>query len=419
MQIVCKYLKAMILTSIYFDSRRIKNDGTYPVKLRITFNRRQRYYNTGISMTEEKFKHVTEDIKPREEYKKIKLELAAIENKAKAVIDKLPFFSFDAFERQFLLADGDKTNIFDWFEKTILQLQSEDRVGTKKSYECAKNSLEKYFGSPRMTFFDVTVNSLKDYEQWMLKSENSITTVGIYLRNLRAIFNAAIMDGTIPKEVYPFGKHRYTIPAKSNVKKALNRIHVQQISNYKPVPGSQEHWARDMWLFSYLCNGANMNDIALLKYKDMEDDKIVFLRGKTIRTSRQNLKPIVVYLIPYAKRIIKTWGNKPPRPEHYIFPILQDGYTPEQFKAAVLQAIKQINKYFNRVLKEIGITTRVTTIAARHTFSTIMMQNGASDQFIKDSVGHANIKTTENYLSSFDEDIKREFAGKLLEFEEK
>jgi integrase/recombinase XerD len=406
----------MVQTSIYFDSRRIKNDGTYPIKLRVTYNRRQRYYNTGISMTEEKYKHVTEDIKPREEYKKIKLEFAAIENKAQDVIDKLPYFSFDAFERKFLVAEGDKTNILDWFETTINQLQQQGRIGTKKSYECTKKSLEKFFKSSMITFFDVTVNSLNDYEKGVLKSGNSITTVGIYLRNLRAVFNAAIMDDTIPKEVYPFGKHRYTIPAKTNVKKALNRNQVQLIFNYQPIIGSQEHWARDMWLFSYLCSGANMNDIALLKYKDMEDDKIIFFRGKTIRTSRQNLKPIVVYLNPHAKRIIKTWGNRPPKPENFIFPILQNGCTPEQVKVAVLQTIKQINKYFNRVLKEIGITTRVTTIAARHTFSTIMMQNGASTEFIKDSVGHANVKTTENYLSSFDEEVKREFAGRLLEF---
>jgi len=406
----------MIQTSIYFDSRRIKKDGTYPIKLRVTYNRRQRYYNTGISMTEEKFKHVTEDIKPREEYKKIKLEFASIENKAQDVIDKLPYFSFDAFERKFLVAEGDKTNVLDWLKKTINQLHEEGRIGTKKSYECTKKSLEKFFKSSRITFFDVTVNSLNDYEKWMLKSGKSITTVGIYLRNLRAVFNAAIMDGTIPKEVYPFGKHRYTIPAKSNVKKALNRNQVQLIFNYQPVSGSQEHWARDMWLFSYLCNGANMNDVALLKYKDMEDDKIVFFRGKTIRTSRQNLKPIVVYLNPVAKKIIKTWGNKSPKPDQYIFPILQGNQTPEQVKQNIHQTIKMINKYFNRVLKEIGITTRVTTIAARHTFSTIMMQNGASTEFIKDSVGHANVKTTENYLSSFDEDVKREFAGRLLNF---
>jgi integrase/recombinase XerD len=45
-----------------------------------------------------------------------------------------------------------------------------------------------------------------------------------------------------------------------------------------------------------------------------------------------------------------------------------------------------------------------------------MMQNGASTGFIRDSVGHANVKTTENYLAGFDEDIRREFTGILLNF---
>jgi integrase/recombinase XerD len=416
MQIVCKFYMTSVLTYIYFDFRRIKKGGTYPLKLRVTYKRKQRYYHTGISLTPEQFKHVTEDLKPREEYKKIRLEIASIETKAKNIIEKLQLFSFELFEKKFLVINGDESSVLEWYDKAINQFKDEGRIGTKTAYGCSKKSLEKFFGTSKVTFYDITPEILNKYEQWMLKEGNSINTVSIYLRTLRAIFNKAMTGDSIPKEIYPFGKHKYQVPAKSNVKKALNKNQIEKIFNYKPVLGSQKHWARDMWLFSYLCNGANINDIARLKYKDMEDDKIVFFRGKTIRTSRQNLKPIVVYLHPQAKSIIQTWGNVLQKPEIYIFPILKEGLTPLESKQNIHQAIKMINKYFNLILKEIGITTRVTTIAARHTFSTIMMQNGASTEFIKDSVGHANVKTTENYLASFDEDIKREFTGKLLNF---
>ncbi|MBA7590035.1 hypothetical protein ES708_32134 [subsurface metagenome] len=71
-----------------------------------------------------------------------------------------------------------------------------------------------------------------------------------------------------------------------------------------------------------MVNGLNMKDIAKLKYKNIEGDKLIFIRSKTKRTTRQNQKPIVAIIIDDAKRIIEKWGVKPPNPESYIFTIL-------------------------------------------------------------------------------------------------
>ncbi len=65
----------------------------------------------------------------------------------------------------------------------------------------------------------------------MLQDGNSLTTVGIYIRPLRALFNQAIRDGIIAPESYPFGKGRYQIPAGRNVKKALSLNDIEKILN--------------------------------------------------------------------------------------------------------------------------------------------------------------------------------------------
>ena len=54
-------------------------------------------------------------------------------------------------------------------------------------------------------------------------------TQGIYLRNLRAIFNEAIADGIISKEkCYPFGRRKYQIPTGRNIKKALKLEQIEK-----------------------------------------------------------------------------------------------------------------------------------------------------------------------------------------------
>ena len=53
--------------------------------------------------------------------------------------------------------------------------------------------------------------------------------------------------------------------------------------------------AKDFWIFSYLCNGINMMDIAHLRWIEIHDEKIVFERSKTKRTKLEN--PIKLLLL--------------------------------------------------------------------------------------------------------------------------
>ncbi|KAA5536745.1 hypothetical protein F0919_03480 [Taibaiella lutea] len=43
------------ITLIILDQRRLKKGGTYPIKLRLTFNREQRYYKTPYNQSPDEF----------------------------------------------------------------------------------------------------------------------------------------------------------------------------------------------------------------------------------------------------------------------------------------------------------------------------------------------------------------------------
>lgn len=53
---------------------------------------------------------------------------------------------------------------------------------------------------------------------------------------------------------------------------------------------------------------------------------------------------------------------------------------------------------------------------ARHTFSTVMKRSGVSTEFIQEALGHTDIRT-ENYLDSFEKEVKKEYEARLLAFE--
>lgn len=430
-----------IITAIILDSRRPLKDGTFPIKLRVTYQRKQKLFGTVFALSAEDYEKVY-GVRPRQEYKKIQLALNSLEEKAQKIIEKMPVFTFDVFERKFYNTSIED-DVFSGFDRKIEQLKSESREGTASSYECASYSLLSFLRNlppsrnkgltmkesvakkeallskrKPLSFSEITVDFLRKYEQWMIGNGLSITTVGIYLRAMRTIFNDAIGANEVSQELYPFGKRKYVIPAGRNIKKALGKEELSKIFKYNPAH-SGEAKARDYWLFMFQCNGMNVKDMARLKYKNIEGDILTFIRAKTERTSRQNRKSIIVVMPPFAQEAIKRWGNKAETPDSYVFPILTYGITPAQELSKVRQATKFINKYIKRISELTGIDKNLSVSTARHSFSTVLKRGGASIEEISEAMGHQNVRTTENYMDGFEIDRKRQYAKMLSGFSDK
>lgn len=245
----------------------------------------------------------------------------------------------------------------------------------------------------------------------MKQRGKSDTTIGIYTRSIRRLIKIAIKEGYATND--PFLD--YKIPTSRNIKKALVLSDIKKIVEYQPEENSSEQFYRDIWLFSYLGNGINIKDICLLKYHHINSGNIYFLRAKTINTSK-NHRQIVLSLIPQNKAIIAKWGNSLKLPDQYIFPILYDGLTPEQQQAKIKQLTKQVNKYMKRIASKLNIEENISTYTARHSYATVLKRSGASLEFISESLGHSDLKVTERYLDSFEDETRLANTKKLLEF---
>lgn len=436
---------------ILLDTRRMKTKTKkYPIKLRVTYQREVQYYQTIFDLSEVEYKRLRS---PRigQDLTTIRDQLKSIERNAEAVID-FESFTFPEFEKDYILNNPffhqrkfikELVNKEDYqfdislylhrfpifrdeppvqgtmkvvFLSYIDKLLREHRIRTATNYQTSYYALARFKGNLR--FIDITVSYLKEYEQWMLQQSYSKTTIGIYIRCLRAIFNEAAENRIIKKEkCYPFGKRRYQIPTSRNIKKALRLQDVSKIYNYIPEC-DQEAKAKDFWIFSYLANGINPKDIASLKYKNIEGEFLIFERAKTENTTRSNPKSISVYLSEDLTRIIDLWGNADKSPDNYIFPVLQVGVTPLRQYELLELFIRFINEWMDKIRRKLKIEKRVSTYVARHTFSTVMKRSGVSTEFIQEALGHTDIRTTENYLDSFEKEIKKEYASRLLAFGE-
>lgn len=403
-------------TSIVLDTRRALLDGTYPIKLRVTFNRTQKYYPTQFNATRADFeKYMTRVPKGKE--KQIRMALDSIEQKATSAIAELELFDFDQFQRKFYKNEQLRVDVYAYFDLAINEYKQNGQIGTASNYTCSKNSLKTF--KDKLAFWEITPELLRAYERKLIADKKSISTVGIYLRPLKAIINRATEDGTLPKDYnYPFGSKtalKYQIPTSKNTKKALDMNEVKALFDYKAESNSWEEKALDFWKFSYMANGMNMKDISLLKRGDIKDGFIEFVRAKTVNTNRTVI-PIKVYLTDELKAIIAKYGKKNRGSNTLIFPIIRQTDTLENQAADLKQFIKMVNRYTRKVAAAIGIEKDCTTYTARHSTATILKRSGADIQQISEALGHASISTTRSYLGSFEDDSKKEMAKLLTAF---
>lgn len=411
--------------SIYLDTRRAKASNLYPVKLRVYVSngkqRTQKLYPLGMDLTVEAFERSYNAVKPRKEDKELKLKLLAKEQRAVEVADSLKVFTFEKFERELFREKQAANDAAYHYRELIKSLQAQGKITTASNYDLSLKSLlaftnDKSRKTSNSLFFEsITVDFLNRYERWMLAKGKSRTTVGIYLRPLRAIFNSAMETGDIHKDLYPFGKRKYQIPAGRNVKKAFDKSQLSTLFKFETnIP--EQIKARDFWFFSYACNGMNIKDIASLKYSNLHGDSLTFSRAKTIDTTKANHKPIVVALSDFPLNVIGKYGNEDKSPSNYIFPILNKGMSPDEQTKAVKNFTRFINQHIKTLAKAAKLTDEISTYWARHSFATNAIRNGASLELIQESLGHNDLKTTLNYWGGFEDNVKREIAGKLMDF---
>jgi integrase len=174
--------------------------------------------------------------------------------------------------------------------------------------------------------------------------------------------------------------------------------------------------ALDIWRFSFLCNGINLKDIALLKWENISGDYMEFYRKKTENTKRDNVLPIRVHLNKHAQTIIKRWGSVSGDADQYLFPVLEPGLSVQEIENRIANLTRTTNKYLKRIGEQLGIPTKLTTYTARHSFATKLKNSEkVSLSFIMESLGHSSIKTTMDYLAGFEDDSIRKNHEVLMD----
>lgn len=377
-----------------------RDDGTYLVYIRITFRRKSRRWQTNMSCS------------PTDLTRSLRIKNATILDKAgelirrmKKATDDLTFVDLEdkdvdwVVNRIKFIMQGEKFSLdfFEWGEKYILT----KNLSTRKAYERALNTLERFLGERVLDINDITKMMLLDFMEFVdnepkmhydRKSETFVPTEktkvakassSLLIMKLQHIFNAAkdryndedSDQIRIPKS--PFDTIKKVFPSGGKGQKALDRKVLQKMMMAQTEDPSVRV-ALDAFIVSFCLMGANLAD--LYAATPFQGNEWIYNRAKTAerRDDKAEMRVIV-----------------PPQVEPYLRRLQEGGngqwWLPELHRLGVKKHTcnEKINDYLRRWQKTEDIED-FTFYAARHSWATIARSLGIDLAAVNDCLCHTD-----------------------------
>ena len=220
---------------------------------------------------------------------------------------------------------------------------------------------------------EFTVQRIKDYLQYCFeKLKLSENTLHSSMNALKFYYEQVLKREKFFWEI-PRPKKPFILP------KLLNETELRKLFN---AIANKKHKAI---LFTAYSAGLRVSEVANLKIHDIDSKRMQILieRAKGKKDRYVNLSPLLLdilrkYLLEYK-----------PRPKLYLFE------SEQTFTAYPTRTLQQI---FSTAKQKAGIGKEVGIHSLRHSFATHLLDKGTDIKYIKDLLGHFNIKTTERYL---------------------
>ena len=396
---------------VVLDRRRPKLNGLYPVKVEVVSNRKQKYYPAGIDLSPEEWTEIWDLRRKSEERNRLEEAFFRVARETDSLV-RGERFSFRALDQRMGLRQSGVTL------NSMLQRMADsfmDEGRTNSSYRCRSTlrAVEQYAGAA-VRLPEVTPEWLRGCEGHWRQCGRKVTTVSIYMKTIKAVMNLAVADGLLSGSGFPFGGNGYRIPSGTGRKLALSGEQIRRIMEFKGSPELEE--SRDLWLFSYLCNGINFRDMVYLKYGNIVNDEIWFIRSKT--RNGPGAKMIRAAITGRMREIMEAIGNPfDGNPDTFIFRCA-DGSSDDFHRTMhVRKVVSRCNRALARIASELGIP-KFTTYSARHSFASMLNWRGVDISYISESLGHSSLSVTERYLAGFSHADRVRNAALLTDFQE-
>lgn len=261
----------------------------------------------------------------------------------------------------------------------------------------------------KLVFNELDLKYVKGFHDYLEIDRGCVgNTIKYYQKTLRALVNQAIKDGEASGVTYPFGKNGYSVAelAQETDKRYLPNEYIEKLKTAK-LDTYPLNWCRNLFLFSYYCQGMSFVDVANLTSKNI----LVSEGGKYIAYRRQKVegkdsKFIRIKITDHIQNLLDWFKNEKRLIGDHLAPVVSiEGYEGEQHYNHVRSRYKRFNNHLKDLAKKLELKgVKLSSYMSRHSYAMRLKNSGVSEDVISEALGHKDLSTTKVYLDSFGND---------------
>lgn len=387
----------MITKAIVFDHRgRTKPGAEGPVELRVTYNRKPYYINTGVKVRGRELRDGR--IVGRADKAELQERLDLIVERMMLAVNRCvendkPINVMEIRQQAYNMDSKSATDMVDWINEQIPLLNVSE--GRRRHYVTTLKRLNEW--GKMKAWKDATIENIFRWDSWLhlltARQSNGDIQAGKpappicdaavfnYHKSFKAMLTRAVKFGKIDHNPYDKLRGEFDRGDKEKIE-YLTEEEIAAFESMHPIEGSQAASARDLFVFQ-LYTGLSYSDAQAFNIKDYHE-----IDGKWIHTGNRIKTgvPYVNQLLPPVIEVLKRYG---------------------------WQAPKILNSDYNKCLKilgcAVGIETKLHSHLARHTFATRMLRMGVKIENLSKMLGHTNITQTQKYAKVLAQSVHDDF----------
>ena len=341
-----------------------RRDGSYPVMLRVTNERKSAFIRSPYVLVKEQ---LTPKLGIKDSFilNKIQKDISTlykiISEEYQDLYDKNVRYIAETLFKRCYKPERKKTISFPQFAETFIKEISERNKKSGQNYQAAVNRLCDFVGHDSFAFDDISPSLLREFDRWMVNAGIGPRGRRLYLIGINTIYKRAIEHYYDPKTrestIPPTPFNHFTLPIQPKTEhRTLTVEQLRLIANIE-LKDPALALARDAFMLSFYTAG--MNSVDMFNLKKISSGRITYYRSKTTGR-RADRAEISIAVEPEAAEIINRYlGEKAAL-------IYADRYNNAQ------TFNRQLNIYLKRIAELVGIEP-FSFYYARHTGASILV----------------------------------------------
>lgn len=286
-----------------------------------------------------------------------------------------------------------KDIIFEFLDYISLEKKYSDY--TETNYEIDLNKYEKFLIDYKKKYLKVSYQDISDYIVYLKKSGYKSTSINRNLSTLRSFYNFLVSKNKIksnPLDLVKGMKQEKRLP--NYFKYQEFEVMLDTLKEDNPLNNRNR-----LILELLFATGVRVSELVNIKIVDIS------FKEREIKVLGKGSKERIVFFGSFCESILDKYLKedrnsllKEKKSNYLLINHLGNKLTDRGVRVII-----------DNIIKQSGITSKVSPHTFRHTFATIMLNEGCDIKSVQELLGHVNLNTTSIYTHLTNEEIRRTY----------